>query len=129
MKNNEIHIFPLTEGDFYRRRLRRLKKENRNRIFLISVICALEFVLILAICGICNDKQNSIDQQTYQIRQLERQLEQFNRGESVSDTSASSCGGNSRHNYMLYLLIYLLPLQKGNKGQATKEKTYQTERN
>ena len=38
MKNNEIHIFPLTEGDFYRRRLRRLKKENRNRIFLISVI-------------------------------------------------------------------------------------------
>ena len=82
MKNNEIHIFPLTEGDFYRRRLSRLKKENRNRIFLISVICALEFVLILAICGICNDKQNSIDQQTYQIRQLERQLEQFNRGES-----------------------------------------------
>ena len=82
MKNNEIHIFPLTEGDFYRRRLRRLKKENRNRIFLISVICALEFVLILAICGICNDKQNSIYQQTYQIRQLERQLEQFNRGES-----------------------------------------------
>lgn len=31
--------------------------------------------------------------------------------------------------YMLYLFIYLLPLQKGNKGQATKEKTYQTERN
>ena len=68
MKNTEIRIFPLTEGDFYRRRLRRLKKENRNRIFLISVLCALEFVLILAICGICNDKQNSIDQQTYQIR-------------------------------------------------------------
>ena len=40
-----------------------------------------------------------------------------------------SCGGNSRRNYMLYLFIYLLPLQKGNEGQATKEKTYQTERN
>ena len=82
MKSNEIHIYPQTEGEFFRRRLRRLKKENRNRIFLISVICALEFVLILAICGICNDKKNSIDQQKYQIRQLERQLEQFNRGES-----------------------------------------------
>ena len=82
MKSNEIHIYPQTEGEFFRRRLKRLKKENRNRIFLISVICALEFVLILAICGICNDKQNSIDRQTYQIRQLERQLEQFNRGES-----------------------------------------------
>ena len=67
MKSNEIHIYPQTEGEFFRRRLKRLKKENRNRIFLISVICALEFVLILAICGICNDKQNSIDQQTYQI--------------------------------------------------------------
>ena len=82
MKNNEIHIFPLTEGDFYRRRLRRLKKENRNRIFFDFGYLCFGFVLILAICGICNDKQNSIDQQTYQIRQLERQLEQFNRGES-----------------------------------------------
>ena len=54
MKSNEIHIYPQTEGEFFRRRLKRLKKENRNRIFLISVICALEFVLILAICGICN---------------------------------------------------------------------------
>ncbi len=62
--------------------IKAIEERKSQQNILISVICALEFVLILAICGICNDKQNSIDQQTYQIRQLERQLEQFNRGDS-----------------------------------------------